>query len=186
MHPAGHASARPRRERVRLGVFEVVGHLVQERVEQLFQGPQPLLAVAHVDAHQAARLVVAAEHAGRGPAVDIQVVIDAAPVDSLEAVPEERAEGRERRDEASRRRRVRGPRDLAVGPRPRARPRPGDRQIVVTSLPAPILGMLRRFIHRSLRCLERREDRTRPPGGEPRGRPRRQQSTVINTSPGHR
>src|SRR3954447_14076333 len=39
VHPAGYAAAGAGREREGLGIFQVVGHLVEERIEQLFQRP---------------------------------------------------------------------------------------------------------------------------------------------------
>jgi hypothetical protein len=45
VHQAGHATASAGSERERLGIFEVVGDLVKESVEQLFQGAPALVAI---------------------------------------------------------------------------------------------------------------------------------------------
>src|SRR5262245_16806989 len=89
MHPAWYSSAGPGRERQWLGIFEVMSHLVEERVEQLFQGTWPELAVFRVNANQPAVLVVAPQNPGGRSVVDVKLVVDPAPVDSLEAVAEQ-------------------------------------------------------------------------------------------------
>src|SRR5271157_3161432 len=114
VHPAGHASTRPGRERKGLGVLEVVSHLVEKRVEKLFHWPQTLLPVPSIDADQPARLVIAPQHPHGGPVVDVQVIIDATLVDPLEALAKEWAERGDRRHEEC------GPRR---GGRPQTRPR---------------------------------------------------------------
>ena len=96
VHPAWHASARPGRERIRFGVFQVVSHLVEKRVEKFFQRANTLLAVPGIDANQPARFVIPSENPHRGPVIDIQVVISPAPVDFFEAKPEQRAQCRDR------------------------------------------------------------------------------------------
>jgi len=45
VHQAGDAPASSRGKRVRLGVLEMVGDLVKEGVEQLFQRPPALVAI---------------------------------------------------------------------------------------------------------------------------------------------
>src|SRR3954447_19546024 len=80
VHPAGDALAGAGVERVGLGVLDVVGQLVEERVEQFLQRPAPPLAVVGVNPDQPARLVIAAEDARRGAGVDVQLVLDQAAV----------------------------------------------------------------------------------------------------------
>src|SRR5208337_3673336 len=144
MHPAGYAAIRPGRERKGLGVLEMMGHLVEKRVEQFFDGPKTLLVVPRIEANQPARLVIAAQHPHGGPVIDVQVIIDATLVDPLEAMAEEGAErgdrGREEcghRSGARPQTRSRGPGriSLILGPDLDLSSRHED--VVVASLPAP-------------------------------------------------
>ena len=58
MHPPRHPSAGASLEGLRLRVFQVMGHFVQERVEQLIHRPPPGLPVVRVDPDQSPSLVV--------------------------------------------------------------------------------------------------------------------------------
>ena len=84
VHPAGNASAAAGVERVGLGVFDVVGHLVEEGVEEFLERTAAELAVVGVDPHQRPGLVVAAEHPGGRAGVDVDLVGDEAAVDLVE------------------------------------------------------------------------------------------------------
>src|SRR5438270_3935723 len=58
VHSTGHATAGAGRERKRFGVFQVMGHLVKKRVEQLLERPDALPAFPCIDANQPSRLVI--------------------------------------------------------------------------------------------------------------------------------
>ncbi len=60
-------------EGVRLGIFQVVCNLVEERVEQLLQGPSSELGVVGVDPNQASRFVVTTEDPVGRSCVHIEV-----------------------------------------------------------------------------------------------------------------
>ena len=56
MHQPRNAAARARPERERLGVFEMVGDFVEERVEQLFDRAPAIHAIVRVDPAQVAAI----------------------------------------------------------------------------------------------------------------------------------
>src|SRR4051794_5176282 len=97
MHPTGNALAAAGVERIGLGVLDMVRQLVEERVEKLLQWAPPELAVVGIDPDQPTRLVVAAEDAGRGTGVDIDLVPHEARIDFLESASEQRRECGDRR-----------------------------------------------------------------------------------------
>ncbi len=72
VHQAGRAGAPARAEGVRLGVLEMVGDLVKERGEKLFERPLAFLAVVSVDPDQVPGLVITPQGSPGGPRVDLK------------------------------------------------------------------------------------------------------------------
>src|SRR5260370_23650935 len=88
VHAPGDAAAGAGVERVGLGVFDVMGDLVEERVEELLERSPAELAVVGIDTHELPRLVIAPQDARRGTRVDVDLVIDQAAIRPVEAGPE--------------------------------------------------------------------------------------------------
>ena len=97
MHPAGNSTASPVAERVGLGIFEVMGDLVQECVEKFFQRPSPRVAIHGINSHQPPRSIIAAEDSMRGSRVDIRAKIDRDIMNPVEPTPKKMPQRPDRR-----------------------------------------------------------------------------------------
>ena len=59
---------------------------MQEGIKQLFQGTTPKLPVVRIDPNQAAGFVIAPQHPGRRPSIDINIILFLADINPLETI----------------------------------------------------------------------------------------------------
>jgi hypothetical protein len=128
----------------------MVSDLVQESVKELINWPATVEAIVGVDPHEAARAVVASEHAPGGSRADVDRKLDPTIMNPLEPVEEEWSQSRNGRLESSwRRRRSKPGRRLGCPALLTVRPR--AETFAVRNCLRALGYRLRMFVHESFR-----------------------------------
>jgi hypothetical protein len=147
----------------------MVSDFVQESVKQLFNRPATVDAIVGVDPYEAARAIVASEHAPGGSSADVDRKLDPTVMNPLEPVEEKWSQSRNGRLKSFGRRR-RGKPGRRTGERAFLAARPRAETFAVTICPGALRHRLRMFVHESFR-LDRVSGphRASAPGQQPTG-----------------